>query len=87
MAVDPSLLKALGLAPDQAKMASHGSSGFSSTFKITATLDGQQKNYFVKTGSGKSSEVMFRGSFSHHLIFARRRKKKKKKSKVEKRNM
>lgn len=66
MTIDPAILDALGLAPDQAKMASHGSSGFSSTFKITATVDGEQKNYFVKTGSGKSSEVMFRGLFLKH---------------------
>ncbi|KAM0330706.1 hypothetical protein ACHAQA_003658 [Verticillium albo-atrum] len=59
--VDPAILDALGLAPEHTSIASHGGSGFSSTFKLTSTLDGQPKHYFIKTGAGKPSEVMFRG--------------------------
>ncbi|KFA53284.1 hypothetical protein S40293_04666 [Stachybotrys chartarum IBT 40293] len=59
--VDPAILEALGLDAAQTKIASHGGSGFSSTFKLSSTVDGHPMNYFVKTASGKASEVMFRG--------------------------
>ncbi|KAJ9130158.1 Fructosamine kinase [Pleurostoma richardsiae] len=59
--VDPAILEALGLDPSSAKIASHGGSGFSSTFKLSGTAGGEEKNYFVKTGSGKDAEVMFTG--------------------------
>ena len=60
--VDSAILEALGLEPGQAKIASHGSSGFASSFKLTSTsADGQPINYFVKTGTGSDAEVMFRG--------------------------
>lgn len=59
--VDSEILKALGIHGQDAKIASHGGSGFSSTFKLSATVDGQPMNYFVKTGSGKGAEVMFNG--------------------------
>lgn len=59
-AVDPAILDALGLDASRTKMASHGGSGFSSTFKLTTTsTDGESTSYFVKTGA---SELMFRGS-------------------------
>ncbi|KAH7320258.1 fructosamine kinase [Stachybotrys elegans] len=61
--VDPAILEALGLHGSDAKMAPHGGSGFSSSFKLTTTSnsDDTPKSYFVKTSSGKSAEVMFRG--------------------------
>lgn len=59
--VDPAILKALGLSADETKMTSHGGSGFASTFKLSSTVDGKQKNFFVKTGTGRNAEVMFRG--------------------------
>jgi hypothetical protein len=58
--VDPEILKALGIK-GQAKMAPHGGSGFSSTFKLSATVNGQPMNYFVKAGTGSGAELMFRG--------------------------
>ncbi|CAM1509302.1 Fc.00g030410.m01.CDS01 [Cosmosporella sp. VM-42] len=58
---DPAILKALDLDPAQTHIASHGGSGFASTFKISSTVNGRPVNYFVKTRSGKDSEVMFRG--------------------------
>ncbi|CAN8103949.1 unnamed protein product [Discula destructiva] len=61
MAVDSAILKALGLDAQNTKQTSHGGSGFSSTFKLTCTKDGKQVAYFVKTGTGKDAEVMFRG--------------------------
>lgn len=60
--VDPAILDALGLDPADARIASHGGSGFSSTFKLSATKDGRPVHYFVKTGSGKEAQVMFRGA-------------------------
>jgi hypothetical protein len=67
--VDPAIIQALGLDPDQAKMVSHGGGGFSSTFKVSGIVDGETKTFFVKTGSGKNSDIMFQGlillSFIH----------------------
>ncbi|GAB0136253.1 hypothetical protein EsDP_00004562 [Epichloe bromicola] len=59
--VDVEILKALGLQDEEAQISSHGGSGFSSTFKLTATKNGQPINYFVKTGAGKNAELMFKG--------------------------
>lgn len=59
--VDSAILRALGLDPAQTKMTSHGGSGFASTFKLTSTVDGAQKNFFVKTGTGRNADVMFTG--------------------------
>lgn len=59
--VDPAILEALGLEPNNTKISSHGGSGFASTFKLSSTVDGKEKNYFVKTGSGADSELMFKG--------------------------
>ncbi|KAF4462030.1 serine threonine kinase [Fusarium albosuccineum] len=59
--VDPAILEALGLDSDNSSIASHGGSGFASTFKISTTVDGKPASYFVKTGTGKEAEVMFRG--------------------------
>ncbi|KAI0393255.1 fructosamine kinase [Xylariaceae sp. FL0594] len=60
--VDPAIIEALGLDPAATtKLTSHGGSGFSSTFKLTATVDGREKHYFVKTGRGEDAAVMFKG--------------------------
>ncbi|OAA46219.1 phosphotransferase enzyme family protein [Metarhizium rileyi] len=61
--VDPEILKALGIDDHRhdAKIASHGASGFSSTFKLSATINGRPRSYFVKTGTGKDAELMFKG--------------------------
>ena len=66
--VDSAILEALGLDPGTAKIATHGGSGFASTFKLSSTVDGKVKNYFVKTGSGKDAEVMFRGKYTQEYI-------------------
>lgn len=60
--VDPAIIQALGLDAGQTQIASHGGSGFASTFKLSTTVNGEPMNYFVKTGSGSDSEVMFKGS-------------------------
>lgn len=59
--VDPAILEALGLDLSGTEISSHGGSGFASTFKLSTTVDGHPTNYFIKTGSGSDSEVMFRG--------------------------
>ena len=59
--VDSAILEALGLDPQNARQASHGGSGFSSTFKLSGVKDGRDVNYFVKTGTGKEAETMFAG--------------------------
>lgn len=61
MPVDSAILAALGLDAQNTKQATHGGSGFSSTFKLTGLKDGREVNYFVKTGTGRDAEVMFRG--------------------------
>ncbi|UNI19786.1 Protein-ribulosamine 3-kinase [Purpureocillium takamizusanense] len=60
--VDSAILKALNLDAAHTTIATHGGSGFASTFKLSTTVgDGQQRHYFVKTGTGKDAELMFRG--------------------------
>lgn len=62
--VDPAIIEALGLDASATSMTSASAgSGFASTFKLATTVDGKPKSYFVKTASGKDSEVMFRGEF------------------------
>jgi len=63
--IDPAILKALSLEAASTTIASHGGSGFASTFKITSTgSDSQEKLFFVKRGRGKGSEIMFAGKNS-----------------------
>ncbi|KAI9647432.1 hypothetical protein NHQ30_003817 [Ciborinia camelliae] len=64
--VDPALLRALSL-PTTATISKHGGSGFAETFKISGTIDGKQKLFFVKTG-GRGSEEMFAGMLVYSLI-------------------
>ncbi|KAI0137389.1 fructosamine kinase [Xylariales sp. AK1849] len=59
--VDSAILQALGLDPAVTQIASHGGSGFASTFKLSSKVNGQDMNYFVKTGTGADSEIMFKG--------------------------
>lgn len=70
--IDPAILEALSLDPLTAKIASHGGSGFASTFKISAKVDGEDKNYFVKTGSGANFQVMFKGMIPNITYDARK---------------
>jgi hypothetical protein len=61
--IDPAILQALSLDAATTTIASHGGSGFASTFKITSKgSDGGEKLFFVKQGKGKESEIMFAGS-------------------------
>ncbi|KAH6656186.1 fructosamine-3-kinase [Plectosphaerella plurivora] len=59
--IDPAITIALGLHARGARIAPHGGSGFSSTFKLSAIRDGDPVYYFIKTGTGKEAEIMFRG--------------------------
>ncbi|KAI1333946.1 fructosamine-3-kinase [Xylariaceae sp. FL0016] len=59
--VDTAIIDALGLDPDSTSLASHGGSGFASTFKLSSTVGGKETNYFVKTGTGDDAELMFKG--------------------------
>lgn len=61
MPVDSAILQALGLDAQDARQASHGGAGFSSTFKLTGVRDGNEVSYFVKIGSGRDAETMFQG--------------------------
>jgi protein-ribulosamine 3-kinase len=67
--IDSAILRALSLDAANTTIASHGGSGFASTFKITGKgSDGQEKMFFVKQGKGKESEIMFAGKLSSRLI-------------------
>ncbi|CUS15390.1 unnamed protein product [Tuber aestivum] len=62
--VTPALLAALSLSPSTSTVKSHGGSGFASTFKIETDIgDGRKKILFVKLGTGKDAEIMFRGEY------------------------
>lgn len=60
--IDPAILAALSLDAATTSIASHGGSGFTSTYKITSNVDGKEKLFFVKQGKGKGSEIMFTGN-------------------------
>ena len=60
--VDSAIIKALGLDVSATSMARNpGCSAFSSTFKLSTTVDGKPRHFFVKTASGRDAEVMFKG--------------------------
>ncbi len=60
--LDPAITVALSLDPAATSVVSHGGSNFASTFKITSVgSDGEEKSYFVKTGMGVDSKIMFAG--------------------------
>jgi protein-ribulosamine 3-kinase len=59
--VDPAILRALSLDSSTAKIASHGGSGFASTFRISTTTTTPPKSFFVKTSRGSDAAVMFEG--------------------------
>ncbi|KAL9125148.1 MAG: hypothetical protein Q9217_005605 [Psora testacea] len=62
MKLDAAILRSLSLEPAKTTVASHGGSGFTTTAKITTTLnDGTRKHFFLKTGQGEDAEVMFAG--------------------------
>jgi hypothetical protein len=68
--VDPAILEALGLEATSSRLISHGGSGFSSTFKLIATKDGEDLAYFVKTNSGPEAEIMFQGIYLNTSLSA-----------------
>ena len=64
MKLDSAVVKLLSLDPANTSVSSHGGAGMSSasTSKITTKLDnGSEKQYFMKTGTGKEAEIMFAG--------------------------
>jgi hypothetical protein len=72
MMLDPAVLRLLSLDSSTTSVSSAGGGGCSSaqTFKITTKLaDGTEKRFFMKTGSGKDSEVMFEGIMFQHYLF------------------
>jgi protein-ribulosamine 3-kinase len=65
MKLDPAVVQLLGLDPDKTNVSSAGGGGMSSasTSKIVSHVeDGTEKAYFMKTGSGKEAEIMFKGA-------------------------
>lgn len=62
MKLASSVIRDLSLDPDTTTVAAHGSSGFNAIAKISTTFeDGTQREFFMKTASGKDAEIMFRG--------------------------
>jgi hypothetical protein len=59
--IDSAILSAISLDAATTIMASHGGSGFASTFKLISTKDDNKKLYFVKIGKGEGARVMFEG--------------------------
>lgn len=59
--IDSAIAKALKLDPSTANIATHGSSNFASTYKITITKGDDVVKYFVKKIGGKKGEVSVRG--------------------------
>jgi protein-ribulosamine 3-kinase len=61
--IDPAIISALSLDAATTTIASHGGSGFASTFKLICKKDDTEELYFVKVGKGKGAKVMFEGAF------------------------
>ncbi|THW94489.1 fructosamine kinase [Aureobasidium pullulans] len=62
MTIDSAVAQLLSLDPKETTVSGSGGSSFSSTSKITTKLgDGTEKQFFMKTGSGKEASVMFEG--------------------------
>lgn len=64
MKLDPAVIEILSLDPSRTNVSSASGWGSSSasTSKITTTFeDGTEKHFFMKTGSGKDAEIMFKG--------------------------
>jgi protein-ribulosamine 3-kinase len=59
--LDPAIAEAVGLDPTVTTLARHGGSGFTSTFRLSSVVDGEEKVYFVKTGTDPSAALMFQG--------------------------
>lgn len=61
--IDPAIVRALkscSIDVSNAKISSHGGSGFASTLRITSP----ETSIFVKTGSSKGSATMFEGEYA-----------------------
>ena len=56
-AIDPAILRALGLEASSAKITPYSGSGFASTFRITTPTT----SMFVKQSSSSGADVMFEG--------------------------
>jgi hypothetical protein len=70
MTIDSAVAELLSLDLRETTVSSAGGgSSFASTSKITTKLsDGTEKQFFMKTGSGKEASVMFEGmKLSNHL--------------------
>jgi protein-ribulosamine 3-kinase len=62
MTIDSAVAKLLSLDPKETTISGAAGSSFASTSKITTKLsDGTEKQFFMKTGSGKEASVMFEG--------------------------
>jgi len=55
--IDPAILRALSIDASQAKIASHGGSGFASTYRVTTDTT----SAFIKTSTSKGAAIMFEG--------------------------
>lgn len=61
--IDPAIARALSLDAATTTIESLGGSKFAATYKVVSKAsDGSDRLFFIKTGKGKESEVMFRGS-------------------------
>ena len=59
--VDSAILHALSLDTSSTKIASHGGSGFASTFRLTTTTSNRPKSFFIKTSPNPDAALMFEG--------------------------
>jgi hypothetical protein len=59
--LDPAISKALSIDPNTSIVSKYGGSDFAEIWKIQAKVDGEDKLFFLKTGTRKSAKVMFAG--------------------------
>jgi hypothetical protein len=60
--LDAAILKALSLDTSTTRIFPiSGGSGFTTVAKISTSIDGEKKAFFMKVGQGKEAELMFKG--------------------------
>ena len=67
MKLDDAVIKLLSLDPSVTSVSSQGGGGCSSASnsKIVAKgKDGEEKQFFMKTGHGSDAEIMFEGNYA-----------------------
>jgi hypothetical protein len=70
MKLDEAVVKLLKLEPELTSLSAGGIGSSSASTNKIATKDenGKERNFFMKTGTGKDAEIMFQGHFNYEFF-------------------